>query len=240
MQEKDEFVKEIVTDLDKLSIRCDEVDIRKDNKIVQEIISSLKHTLRAHKENCVGLAANQIGYDKRIFVIRFGEDDLRTFINPVIVNAKGIALNRESCMSIPSQEFIRPRNSEIEVIYQTPMGKNESRKLLGAAAYVFQHELDHLDGLTLADIGLPVGEEFDKMSDEDKDQLIKEYADSLDLKLNALKEEINNDPELKQTQDAINFMDSVIKGETEVTYSDVDKETSKEITSKLKKVKEEE
>lgn len=208
------MVKEIITDLEKLSDRCDEIDVRKENQLMRDIILDLKQTLRENPTG-VGLAANQIGYDKRIFVINFN-GDIRTFINPVISQVKGFTLNRESCLSLPGKSFIRPRHNEIMVIYQTPLGKTESRKIVGLAAYVFQHELDHLDGLTLADIGLEVGEDFDKASEEEKNEVINAYLDSLDIKQKQLEKEIEEDEDLKQTSNAIKFMEALQKGEVQL------------------------
>ena len=208
------MVKEIITDLEKLSDRCDEIDVRKENQLMRDIILDLKQTLRENPTG-VGLAANQIGYDKRIFIINFN-GDLRTFINPVISQVKGFTLNRESCLSLPGKSFIRPRYNEINVIYQTPLGKTESRKIVGLAAYVFQHELDHLDGLTLADIGLEVGEDFDKASEEEKNEVINAYLDSLDIKQKQVEKEIQEDETLKKTSDAINFIEKLQKGKVEL------------------------
>lgn len=203
-------MKEIITDLEKLSDRCDEIDIRKENNLMREIILELKSTLRESKGG-VGLAAPQIGYDKRIFVINFN-GDLRTFINPIITQAKGLTFSREGCLSLPGKQYIRPRNNEITVLYQTPLGKSESRKMVGLAATVFQHELDHLDGITLADIGLEIDEDFDKATEEEKDEIIKMYMDSLDLKQKTSKDEIDSDKELKQMSNAIDFMEKVQTG----------------------------
>lgn len=207
-------MKEIVTDVEKLSVRCEEIDIRKENALMREIIVELKDTLRASKTG-VGLSANQIGYDKRIFVINFN-GDIRSFINPIISNAKGLTLNREGCLSIPNKEYIRPRNTEITVVYQTPLGKTESRKLVGMAAYVFQHELDHLDGLLLSDIGLEITEDFDKASEEEKNQVIDMYLESLDIKKKEVEKEINENESLKKTSDAIKFIEKLQTGEVEL------------------------
>ena len=208
------MIKEIITNLDQLSERSDEIDVRKENNEMREIILDLKQTLREY-ENGVGLAAPQIGYKKRIFVINFN-GDIRSFINPVITQAKGLTINRESCLSLPGKEYLRPRNTEITVIYQTPLGKTESRKIFGIAAFVFQHELDHLDGITLADIGLQLDDNFDKASDEEKNELIKAYMDSLDIKQKDAEKEIEENPQLKQQSDAIKFMEALQKGEVEL------------------------
>jgi peptide deformylase len=220
------MVKEIITDLEKLSDRCDEIDVRKENQLMRDIILDLKQTLRENPTG-VGLAANQIGYDKRIFVINFN-GDIRTFINPVISQVKGFTLNRESCLSLPGKSFIRPRHNEIMVIYQTPLGKTESRKIVGLAAYVFQHELDHLDGLTLADIGLEVGEDFDKATEEEKNEVINAYLDSLDIKQKQLEKEIEEDEDLKQASNAIKFMEALQKGEVELDGQETVKKSKEE------------
>ena len=208
------MVKEIITDVEQLSERCDEIDTRKENKLMREIILDLKQTLRENPTG-VGLSANQIGYDKRIFVINFN-GDIRSFVNPIISNVKGFTLNRESCLSLPGKSYIRPRHNEIQVIYQTPLGKTESRKIVGLAAYVFQHELDHLDGLTLADIGLEVGEDFDNASEEERNEILKMYLDSLDIKQKEIEKQVEEDKDLKQTSDAIKFMEEVQKGNVQL------------------------
>lgn len=230
------MIKEIVTDLDKLSERCDEIDIRKENNLMREIILNLKETLRQHKDG-VGLAAPQIGYNKRIFVINF-KGDIRTFINPIISKAEGLTLSREGCLSLPGKTFIRPRNNKITVVYQTPLGKTESRQMFGLAANVFQHELDHLDGLTLADIGLEIDETFDNATEEERNEVINSYLESLDLKQKNLDKEIEEDPELKQTKDAIEFMEKVQKGEIEVELDPVTQEEDTQIREKLNNIQE--
>ena len=78
---------DIITDVEKLSIRADEVDVRKDNKEIREITVSLKNAVREY--NLLSLAAPQIGIDKRIFVINFN-GDIRAFINPIIAQTKSI------------------------------------------------------------------------------------------------------------------------------------------------------
>ena len=208
------MIKEIVTDIEKLSDRCDEIDTRKENNLMREIILNLKHTLAEHKDG-VGLAAPQIGYNKRIFVINF-KGDIRTFINPIISKAEGLTLSRESCLSLPGKSFIRPRNAKITVVYQTPLGKTESRQMFGLAAYVFQHELDHLDGLTLEDIGLEIDEQFDNATEEEKNELLDAYLESLDLKKKDLDKQIEEDETLKKTRDAITFIEKLQKGEIEL------------------------
>ena len=180
---------------------------------MREIISALKHTIELN--NIVSLSAPAIGYDKRIFCIKF-DTEIKTFINPVIIQSKGIQLSREICTSIPGRTFIRPRNNDITVIYQKPSGPSESRQLVGLSAIVFQHELDHLEGLLLSDIGLEIDDDFENASEEEREEVINYYLDSLDLKRKELEDEIQSNEELKQLSEGIKFMESVYKGETQI------------------------
>jgi peptide deformylase len=204
---------DIITDIEKLSIRTDEVDVRKENKEVRDITVALKNAVREH--NLTSLSANQIGFDKRIFVINFN-GDLRTFINPVITQVRGFELSRETCSSIPDKTFIRPRHNDIMVMYQTPLGKIESKQFMGAAAKVFQHEMDHLDGLLLSDIGLEIDELFDKATEEERMEVINMYLDSLDIKQKEIDKEIQEDEDLKKISDGIDFMTKVQKREVQI------------------------
>jgi peptide deformylase len=169
--------KPIITDLcelDKLG-RSEEVQLNDDNKLIREIVANIKRTMR--KNNLVSLSAPAIGYNKRIFCIDFSDQEIKTFINPLVTRAEGIELTREVCSSIPDKEFIRPRNSLIEVMYQTPLGKIKSRIFTGLAAHVIQHEIDHLDGVTLADIGLEIEDDFNNATDEERFEIINMYLD---------------------------------------------------------------
>lgn len=207
----------------KLSQRSNEIDIRKDNVLARQIISELKRTIR--KLGLTSLSAPAIGYDKRIFCIAFKDDDVVTFINPIIAHAEGIQLSKEQCTSIPGKKYIRIRNNKIQVIYQTPTGEIKQRQMVGLAAYVFQHEVDHLDGLLLSDIGLEVDDDFEQATDAEKQEIISAYLDCLDIRSKELQKEIEEDPDLKQTNDAINFMTAVAKGE--VTFDRQEEETDK-------------
>lgn len=198
---------------EKLLSRSDEINTTEDGNLQREITAALKKTIE--KNNLVSLSANAIGYDKRIFCIKFDEE-IKTFINPIIVKAEGLQLSREKCTSIPGREFIVPRNTNISVIYQRPMGKIESRQIVGLAAFIFQHELQHLDGVLLSDFALEIDSEWDKASDEEREEVINYYLDSLDIKAKELDKEIQDDPELKKMSDAIDFMTSVYKGETKL------------------------
>ena len=208
----DSKVKDIITDLDQISAFAMEIDPRKEGKLVQEIVLALKSTMR--EKQLKSLSAPQIGYNRRIFCMCFGDNDYRTFINPMIENNTVFQLSRETCSSIPGKTFIRPRFGSITVFYVTPLGKIESRKIVGRAAIVFQHCLDHLNGLTLADIGLEIDDMFDNATEDERAEVIKMYMDSLDIKQKQLEDELKSDSETAQILDATRFIQSVQDGKT--------------------------
>ena len=209
-------IKDIITDVETLSSWSVEIDTRKESKLMQEIILALKETMRAN--NLVSLAAPQIGYNKRILCLRFGEKDYRTFINPMIENNTSLTMSREKCSSIPDKEFVIPRFAKIKFYFTTPMGKVEACSLAGMAAIRLQHAIDHLNGMLISDIGLEIDELFDQATDEEREEVLRMYAESLDIRQQELDKIIEKDEELKEVNDAIKFMQSVKDGTTTVEF----------------------
>lgn len=207
-------MKTVITDLSKFEDRADEVvNLKKENNEVRETILDLKKLLRDNDWVC--LTAPQIGVNKRIMCLNF-KGDIRTLINPIITNSKEWLLNREKCPCTPGKEYIVPRNAKVTVMYTTPLGKYESREFAGLAACAVQYGINALDGVLISDFGLEIDENWDKASEEEKDEVLKMYLDSLDMSSKLLKEEIEKNPETKQLSDAINFIESVQKGETKL------------------------
>lgn len=207
-------VREIITENTKLGERCDEINVLKQGTLVREITKAIKDTIR--DKGLKSLSAPAIGYNYRIFCLNFSDSEIKTFINPIITNAEGIQLAREKCNCIPDKEFIRPRNPKIKVMYQNPTGKVLTCEFLGLSAVVFQHEMDHLDGILLSDVALEIDEQWDKASDEERQEVIEAYLDSIDMKQKELEKEIAEDPELKKTSDAIDFIEKVQRGEVKL------------------------
>lgn len=208
------LVKDIITDELQLSERAVEIDVRTQATEMREIIKALKDTMR--EEGLSSLSAPAIGYNRRIFCIDFKDSEIKTFINPIIAQAKGMQLSIEKCVCIPDKEFMRPRNNDLMIIYQRPTGQIENRQIVGMSAIVFQHELDHLDGLLLSDVGIEIDEDFHNATEEEQQEIINAYLDALDIKKKEIDTEINTTPELKQLSDGINFMESVYRGETKI------------------------
>jgi len=149
-----------------------------------------------------------------VFCIRFGKNDYRTFINPLIENNTAFQFSRETCSSIPNKTFIMPRFGNVKFFFTTPLGKAEGGKLAGRAAFVFQHCMDHINGMLVSDIGLEIDEMFDNATDEEREELLKMYAEALDITQKQLTEDIDNNEDLKNIDDAVKFIASVKSGET--------------------------
>ncbi len=107
----------------------------------------------------VGLAAPQVGLPIRLIVVEYGEDDdedapkkLYAVINPEIVAASEEKVNGiEGCLSVPGLIGEVERHVEIIVKGQNRFGKPVKYKLAGWKARIFQHEIDHLDGVVFTD-----------------------------------------------------------------------------------------
>ena len=104
-------------------------------------------------EQGLGLAANQIGITKRFFAIGHGSFDTfqkpAIIWNPLILNvSEEKVIDVEGCLSFPGIFVKIERPKEIEVQYETTERKTRFAKLIGMEAKCFQHELDHLEGIT--------------------------------------------------------------------------------------------
>ena len=206
-----QYVKTIITDTALLSDRADEIDVEEDKELVAQIILELKDTILADK-NIAALAAPQIGYKYRIFCINF-DGDIRTFINPIITDVEGTCLVRESCPSLPDREFVIPRNESIVAIYQTGDILPEANRFKDIAAAVFQQQVNLLDGVLISDYGLEIDENFDKATEEERNELLDFYVESLKEYTEKCNAEIEENAELKQISDAIDFINKVSTGE---------------------------
>lgn len=134
------------------------------DKKLKKFISQLEETLvKKRNPRGVGLAANQIDNLLRIFSINL--NGIETYINPEIINkSKKLTFGPEeddpileACLSIPDLYGPIPRNIWIEVEYQVIENENlikKNAKLTDFKARVFQHELDHLNGVLFTDYSL--------------------------------------------------------------------------------------
>lgn len=208
-----EYKINILEELNKLG-RAEEIDTEKENKLVREIVSKIKKTMR--KNNLTSLSAPAVGYNKRIFCVDYSDNEIKTYINPVVSLREGIHLSREVCSSIPNKEYIIPRNNVINIYYQRPNGEVKIQEFKGLASNVLQHEIDHLEGITLDDMGLEIDKDFDEATDEERLEIVNMYLDSLDIMLKDVNEDIENNEELKTVSDRLKFTEALASGKVKL------------------------
>ncbi|MDR1138465.1 MAG: peptide deformylase [Clostridiales bacterium] len=103
------------------------------------------------EQDGVGLAANQIGVLKRVFVVSPEQDKVFEFVNPVIVNTKGTWTFEEGCLSVLGTKGYVERPSELTIVAQDRYGKEFEMQADGLLARIILHEYDHLDGILFVD-----------------------------------------------------------------------------------------
>jgi peptide deformylase len=96
----------------------------------------------------VGLAANQIGVQRRVFVYDIGDGPI-TIINPSIVESDGEWTYEEGCLSVPGLSWEITRPNQIHLVGLDLDGNEVSIEADELEGRVFQHEMDHLDGVLL-------------------------------------------------------------------------------------------
>ncbi len=136
------MIKPIVKDILFLSQKS-ELSTEKD----VEVIKDLQDTLAAHREGCVGMAANMIGYKKRTIIVSMGFMDL-IMNNPVILSKTDSYETEEGCLSLLGTRKTT-RYKEIEVEYEDINFKKQRQKFTGFTAQIIQHEMDHLEGVII-------------------------------------------------------------------------------------------
>jgi len=127
------------------------------SETIQTLIQDMIDT--CHDSGGLGLAANQIGVNKSILVYCMpGTNNYSTLINPVIIAKSGRITSRgEGCLSIPGQYFVTKRFKQIKVEALNADGESGSIKTKSKkVAKILQHEIDHLNGITLLDKGKKV------------------------------------------------------------------------------------
>jgi peptide deformylase len=124
---------------------------------LHHLLDDMLETLRGAPG--VGLAAPQIGVDKRIVVVEYPLDEENTdntltvfeLINPEIVKAKGSEIAQEGCLSLPGIAADVDRATQLIVRAQDRHGKEVRYKVFDWLARIFQHEIDHVHGVMMTE-----------------------------------------------------------------------------------------
>ena len=111
------------------------------------VAQDLKDTLEAHREGCVGMAANMIGVNKRIII--FDDHGSATVMfNPELVKCSGAYETEEGCLSLSGVRKTR-RWRQIKVQYQNERFETRLKTYTGFTAQIIQHEIDHCNGVLI-------------------------------------------------------------------------------------------
>lgn len=142
-------------DEDFLRTPTKEVDLSKeDKKDLKETIKKMRRVM--HEAEGVGLSANQVGIEKKFFIAQVsdnqGKPKFYSLINPEITwSSEEEVIMEEGCLSIPGVMGPVKRPEKIVVEGLNVEGKKKKIKAWGYLARVFQHEIDHLNGVLFID-----------------------------------------------------------------------------------------
>ena len=137
------MIKELIHDPILLA-RKSEVATKEDLQVAQDLLD----TLIAHKDGCVGMAANMIGVHKRI--IAFDNDGTyMVMFNPEIIKKSGPYDAEEVCLSLLGGPRKCKRYQTIKVQWQTAEFQTRIKTFMGFPAQIIQHEVDHCNGVLI-------------------------------------------------------------------------------------------
>jgi peptide deformylase len=124
------------------------IDVEKIDEETNKIIDEMLNIMLSN--NALGLAAPQIGISKRIIVAKISEEQLVILVNPKIKNKKDLGLyEEEGCLSLPGVKIKVERANTIDVEGLDRKGNELHYHLSNLDAIIIQHEVDHLNGITL-------------------------------------------------------------------------------------------
>lgn len=126
------------------------------NSEILDIVTDLKDTLGASKVPGAGIAANQVGLDKRVCIVRdfnYDSEGNEAFSEYVLINPEFKPIGRkesmdwEGCLSVPDTYGLVNRYKKIKVKYLDMEGNSKNMTVSGYFARTIQHEIDHLSGI---------------------------------------------------------------------------------------------
>ena len=136
------MVREIMQDEAFLSQKAEPATLE-DLPVAQDLLD----TLTAHKDGCVGMAANMIGVCKRIIVFD-NEGKYTVMFNPEIIKKSGSYEAEEGCLSLTGIRKAK-RWQSIKVQYQNEQFQIRFKTFTGWTAQIIQHEIDHCEGILI-------------------------------------------------------------------------------------------
>jgi len=144
-------------DTDEAVLRQPAARVREFGPELHRLLDDMLETMR--QAPGVGLAAPQIGVGQRITVVEYPDDEddpentMRVYelVNPEIIKMKGSEVGQEGCLSIPGIAADVDRRTQVVLKAQDRHGKEFRLKAYDWLARIFQHEIDHLQGVLMTD-----------------------------------------------------------------------------------------
>lgn len=138
-------------------------------RLSQIIKDMIKLTKTFTDPEGVGLASTQVGLDEQFFVAKMDDDSFKAFFNPKIIRlSKAVKVYTEGCLSIPNYWGEVTRHLWVDVEYQDLSGNVIKERLKGLTAHIYQHEVDHLNGVLFMDHILEQKSKLYKVVGKDK------------------------------------------------------------------------
>lgn len=217
---------EIITDLEVLATPAEPLKFIAEDGLDRtegdEIVNKLLEVMNKYPE-ILALNAPQLGINKRIFGIRFN-DEIKVFIDPIILKKSNYVIAPETFVSMPGKEILISRPEELTVVYNTAEYKYEENKLLGPAARLFDQQCQALDGVLPDALGLVSDVETDgslaDLSDDEIKELIEFYKQFVQVKTDAIKAKIAEEPELDADYRKLAFSEKVVNGKAAFVTED--------------------
>lgn len=136
------MIRPIMKDIIFLAHKAEEATLD-DVQVAQDLLD----TLKAHKDGCVGMAANMIGVNKRIIAFDNGGKYTLMF-NPQIIKQADMYEAEEGCLSLTGTRKTK-RYKSIKVQYQNEEFQSRIKTFTGWTAEIIQHEIDHCEGIII-------------------------------------------------------------------------------------------
>lgn len=127
------------------------VSVNKIDNSIKKLAADMAETM--YEAPGIGLAATQVDVHKRVVVIDISEEknDLLVLVNPEIIEADGLAIGEEGCLSVPGIYDRVERAEQVKVRFLDLEGEQQVLAADGLLAVCIQHELDHLNGKVFVD-----------------------------------------------------------------------------------------
>jgi peptide deformylase len=135
VKENDPILKQVCKEFDFLNPPFDPIEFAK------ELVKTM-YDLKG-----IGLSANQVGIDYRVFALRGSPENFVCYNPKIVLEEKEKSYLVEGCLTYPGLYVKIKRSDQIRVRFNTPNGDVRTETFRGLTAHAFQHELDHLNGV---------------------------------------------------------------------------------------------